>query len=616
VRSAQRGRQALGVLRPRGITGVLRARPPLALQLYSAARDGRLVWRGPGALALLEPPAGARVGRGGPAAVRWGVEQWWEALVFCAPAVVLVLTLPVPLGALLPRDVAAGVRAATLLGVLAWTVTLSAAPLVNLAVTLLRRWREPAGTRIEVLTDRYWTLRLLHGDPAQLEALLQQAERQFGRLVDAGVRRLGSRRAASRTLVCLRDGITTGEALREVAVWSRRPRVFDEGAASVTVRMQRGEPPPHRPSLLESGGFVLWYAAVVAAALALTARAVARAERADCAGEACAGRPATYGAALRWLGHRLVLDEPAGVRPVSRAAAQLGWLTGAVGVLSVALLVVAAHRYHTYRRRIGEEDAEVLKLIYERSLVLVLVANDTERDAVLAAAATVTGTRPRRRFLDRHTVVDLGTVEGADLVLAQTEQSAIGLNSAADATATLIDVVAPDYLIMVGICYGLHEGAQQLGDVLVCSQVRLIDHHSRTSAAEPGLPDVIVNRGDFASPSPRLLDRCRSATMDWPGTVHVGPMLTSNMLVNSEAVRDELLRHHPEAVGGEMEAAGVYAAAERDDVDWIMIKAISDWAHRKENGPRAQAARNAADFLLHMLGTGALADRPSRRRQA
>lgn len=61
-----------------------------------------------------------------------------------------------------------------------------------------------------------------------------------------------------------------------------------------------------------------------------------------------------------------------------------------------------------------------------------------------------------------------------------------------------------------------------------------------------------------------------------------------------------------------MEGAGLYAAAQRHKTDWILIKAITDWADGKksagEPGHQQMAARNAAAFALHVIEQGGWVD--------
>ena len=77
-------------------------------------------------------------------------------------------------------------------------------------------------------------------------------------------------------------------------------------------------------------------------------------------------------------------------------------------------------------------------------------------------------------------------------------------------------------------------------------------------------------------------------------------MLSGEKLIDDKDYRDHLVALQVEAVGGEMEGAGLYVAS-RHKVDWIVIKAICDWADGKKkvnkNQRQKKAAKNAAEFL-------------------
>ena len=99
--------------------------------------------------------------------------------------------------------------------------------------------------------------------------------------------------------------------------------------------------------------------------------------------------------------------------------------------------------------------------------------------------------------------------------------------------------------------------------------------------------------------------------MDWHGTrVHFGLLLSGSILINSASLRNELARLEPDAIGGEMEGAGLYCAGAKKHVEWIVAKGISDWGHDKADHHRPQAAANAASYVMHVLHTGGLARRP------
>jgi nucleoside phosphorylase len=103
-----------------------------------------------------------------------------------------------------------------------------------------------------------------------------------------------------------------------------------------------------------------------------------------------------------------------------------------------------------------------------------------------------------------------------------------------------------------------------------------------------------------------LLGRFRSAELDWEeGQRHFGLILSGEKLVNDPVFRDGLMKAEPEAIGSEMEGAGLYAAAHDVKVDWILVKAVCGWNDGKEDDDaQVLAANNAAQFVLHALQLG------------
>ncbi len=80
-------------MRPRGATWLLRTRGPRALVRYVAGHEGRLIWRGSGGLALLEPPTGHRSARAGGirlAALRV-LDRRWSVVLLPGPLVAVLV---------------------------------------------------------------------------------------------------------------------------------------------------------------------------------------------------------------------------------------------------------------------------------------------------------------------------------------------------------------------------------------------------------------------------------------------------------------------------------------------------------------------------------------------
>jgi nucleoside phosphorylase len=164
-----------------------------------------------------------------------------------------------------------------------------------------------------------------------------------------------------------------------------------------------------------------------------------------------------------------------------------------------------------------------------------------------------------------------------------------------------IQDLKPQAIIMCGVAYGLRPDKQKLGDILIAKQLQYYE------AQKFDLQNGQIPQGDRTTASVLLLDRFRSADIDWsePQT-HFGLVLSGEKLVNDPIFRDWLLRAEPDAIGGEMEGAGLYAAAHDTKVDWILVKAISHWADGQpvNNDAHTVAANNAAQFVLHTIQLG------------
>ena len=206
-----------------------------------------------------------------------------------------------------------------------------------------------------------------------------------------------------------------------------------------------------------------------------------------------------------------------------------------------------------------------------------------------------------QRYIDNSTYFDLGVISGARIFLVQSEMGAGGPAGATLVVYEGIKALSPPAVIMVGIAFGLIPEKQCLGDILVARQ--LAGYELQKIEQGPGGEEIIRPRGDRVQASPRLLSRLRASIFDWQGPkVYFGLMLSGDKLVNHKNFGNRLLGIEPEAIGGEMEGTGVYSAAHRNKVDWILVKAICDWADgHKDDAYQQQAAENATRFILHVL---------------
>lgn len=252
---------------------------------------------------------------------------------------------------------------------------------------------------------------------------------------------------------------------------------------------------------------------------------------------------------------------------------------------------------------------------HPRCDVLLVAATLIEMRAVLDAFYRVTNHEATIYIRHGKTYYDLHEIACARVSLVQSGMSSRGPDGSTLTSMESILTLKPQKIIMVGIAYGLKPQTQQIGEILVSSHIR--DYERQRIGLGPNNEMQSVQRGDRPQASTQLLDRCRSAQIDWKGPkVHVGLLLSGDKLVDHAEFLTQLRAVEPEAIGGEMEAAGLYAAAHREKVDWIVIKAISDWADgnkkdQEEEKRQQLAASNAAAFVISVLQQGEIVIRRS-----
>ncbi|MBC8121211.1 MAG: hypothetical protein H7Y22_05150 [Gemmatimonadaceae bacterium] len=241
--------------------------------------------------------------------------------------------------------------------------------------------------------------------------------------------------------------------------------------------------------------------------------------------------------------------------------------------------------------------------------VLLVTVTAVETKAVFDAARALTGREARRVFEGNLTFYELGNICGANTWLVRSEMGPGGPGGALLTVSDGIRALSPDAVIMVGIAFGVDQHKQPIGQVLVSRQI--LDYElQRVGTAADGT-EQIVARGDRPQASPRLLNRFRDGEISWQGApVDFGLVLSGAKLVDNKDYRERLQALEPEALGGEMEGAGLYAAATAWKADWLLVKAVCDYAdgYKRENKTQRQrlAADSAARFVMHVIAQGGL----------
>ncbi len=212
--------------------------------------------------------------------------------------------------------------------------------------------------------------------------------------------------------------------------------------------------------------------------------------------------------------------------------------------------------------------------------------------------------RRRRDILKIHVEGETYYVGRFGACRAALFQSTIGTGGPGGATLaakSALDFWNPYALIMIGVAFGIAPEEEHPADILIAEQIVPYEHQR--------VSDKPLFRDPLPASGYTLFNRFRGV-IDWKFkrpddtlvSMHLGPVLSGSKLIDSAAFKENLIGAFPTAIGGEMEGAGVYAAAARLGVEWILVKGVCDWADGgKHDGYQEMAAAAATDLVHHVL---------------
>jgi nucleoside phosphorylase len=149
---------------------------------------------------------------------------------------------------------------------------------------------------------------------------------------------------------------------------------------------------------------------------------------------------------------------------------------------------------------------------------------------------------------------------------------------------------------MAGIAFGSDRSKHRPGDVLVAQHI--IPYEAQRQGAE------VEFRNPVPPASGALLNRFRNV-LKWSFQrpdgmtckVHYGAILSGEKLIDDKSFKQSLLEQYPTAIGGEMEGAGLWASADRNRKEWLVVKGVCDWADGEKNDDYQELAAAASISL-------------------
>ena len=168
------------------------------------------------------------------------------------------------------------------------------------------------------------------------------------------------------------------------------------------------------------------------------------------------------------------------------------------------------------------------------------------------------------------------------------------------ATTILTTIKSIEYVVAVGVCFGIDKKKQQLGDVVISSIIcDFVCNREGTTVSprgsQDGVGDKILN----------IFKPSHNFKMLHEKKVHIGPVISTSNLIDNEIVKARRVKFRPDAVGGEMEGSAINAAVKKkSSATCIVIKGIGDWGDGNKEGSKEwkpYAARAAAYYVKTAL---------------
>ena len=154
--------------------------------------------------------------------------------------------------------------------------------------------------------------------------------------------------------------------------------------------------------------------------------------------------------------------------------------------------------------------------------------------------------------------VYFGGVGKVEVALVESEMGANNNSAAQETCKKAVRLIKPKDIICLGVCFGLLEEKQNLGDLLIS---RNIQRYSQVRVNADGLR---MPRGDSYLVNSELYKLFKDGQNGWNSQlsgrsvkVHTGTILSGPELIDNAERRLELKTMYPEALGGEMESEGI-----------------------------------------------------------
>ena len=243
-------------------------------------------------------------------------------------------------------------------------------------------------------------------------------------------------------------------------------------------------------------------------------------------------------------------------------------------------------------------------IIKDKPIVLVLTANDIENNILIWNLRKESGNNVKSYLVDDYDdciYINFCSFEKYNVIHHHVGKT--GDEATRRAINELTQYFSPNFIILLGICYGLDMDEQEIGCVNISEQVIGVRinfrdmQNSDEIIFEPEVEFEEKPNDHFTSTITKKLNNSeiKGSEKSNPIKHMYGRIVSANSLMSCKIVKDSIIdklqqgiRGRSKLIGGEMEVCGVfksnYRLENRMKFDrWLVIKSICDWGESKNS---------------------------------
>lgn len=181
-----------------------------------------------------------------------------------------------------------------------------------------------------------------------------------------------------------------------------------------------------------------------------------------------------------------------------------------------------------------------------------------------------------KEIADKSFTLTTGNFKNLNIILAK---SGVGKVNSAVCTQYICDKYSPDYIINTGVAGGIAKGLK-IGDIVIGSKLVQYDFDVTALGYAKGYMCTGINKDKptiYYSDENLINKFIEAMKKDSEANIHNGIIATADMFL-SDIEKKEQLRTEFNATAAEMEGAAIAQTATRNNIPFLIIRAVSDLA--------------------------------------